>query len=44
MLKLARIGEPVLSPDGAQVAFAVQTVDLDKKNASAPANASPAAH
>jgi dipeptidyl aminopeptidase/acylaminoacyl peptidase len=30
MLKLARIGEPVLSPDGAQVAFAVQTVDLDK--------------
>jgi len=30
MLKLARISEPVLSPDGAQVAFTVQTVDLDK--------------
>jgi dipeptidyl aminopeptidase/acylaminoacyl peptidase len=30
MLKLARISEPVLSPDGAQVAFTVQKVDLDK--------------
>ncbi len=30
MLKLARINEPVLSPDGRQVAFTVQTVDLDK--------------
>jgi dipeptidyl aminopeptidase/acylaminoacyl peptidase len=28
MLKLSRIGEPVLSPDGLQVAFSVQTVDL----------------
>src|SRR5579862_2866281 len=30
MLKLARISEPVLSPDGTQVAFTVQKVDLDK--------------
>ena len=30
MMKLARINEPVLSPDGAQVAFTVQRVDLDK--------------
>src|SRR6476660_319407 len=30
MLKLARIGEPVLSPDGTQVAFTVQKVDVDK--------------
>ena len=30
MMKLARISEPVLSPDGTQVAFTVQTVDLDK--------------
>lgn len=30
MLKLARINEPVLSPDGTQVAFTVQKVDLDK--------------
>ena len=30
MLKLARISEPVLSPDGTQVAFSVQKVDLDK--------------
>ena len=30
MLRLARIGEPVLSPDGRLVAFTVQTVDLDK--------------
>ena len=30
MLKLARIGEPALSPDGTQVAFTVQTVDLEK--------------
>ncbi|MEO5924308.1 MAG: S9 family peptidase [Bryobacteraceae bacterium] len=28
MLKLARISEPLLSPDGLQVVFAVQTVDL----------------
>src|SRR5512141_2602072 len=32
MLKLARIGEPVLSPDGNQVAFTVQTVDLEKNS------------
>jgi Tol biopolymer transport system component len=31
-LKLARIGEPVLSPDGMQVAFTVQTVDLEKNS------------
>lgn len=30
MLKLARISEPQLSPDGATVAFTVQNVDLDK--------------
>src|ERR1041384_5985185 len=30
MMKLARISEPALSPDGGQVAFTVQTVDLDK--------------
>src|SRR5579872_4949591 len=30
MMKLARIGEPVLSPDGTQVAFTVQRVDLNK--------------
>ena len=30
MLKLARISEPVLSPDGTQVAFTGQRVDLDK--------------
>ncbi len=28
MLKLSRIGEPVLSPDGLHIAFTVQTVDL----------------
>jgi dipeptidyl aminopeptidase/acylaminoacyl peptidase len=28
MLKLSRIGEPVLSPDGLQVAFTVQTIDI----------------
>ncbi len=28
MLKLARISEPVLSPDGLQVAYTVQTVDV----------------
>ena len=30
MLKLSRIGEPHLSPDGRLVAFTVQTVDLEK--------------
>ncbi len=30
MMKLARMSEPVLSPDGTQVAFTVQKVDLDK--------------
>src|ERR1700675_4976454 len=30
MMRLNRIGEPVLSPDGRTVAFTVQTVDLDK--------------
>jgi dipeptidyl aminopeptidase/acylaminoacyl peptidase len=30
MMKLARISEPVLSPDGRQIAFTVQSVDLDK--------------
>ena len=30
MLSLSRIGEPALSPDGKQVAFTVQTVDVDK--------------
>ncbi len=30
MLKLSRISEPQLSPDGKLVAFTVQTVDLDK--------------
>jgi dipeptidyl aminopeptidase/acylaminoacyl peptidase len=30
LLKIARIGDPVLSPDGRQVAFTVQTVDLEK--------------
>jgi Tol biopolymer transport system component len=30
MLKLARISEPLLSPDGTQVVFTVQKVDLDK--------------
>src|SRR5438477_8189091 len=32
MLKLARISEPALSPDGNQVAFTVQTVDLEKNS------------
>ncbi len=30
MLKLNRVGEPVLSPDGKTVAFTVQTVDVDQ--------------
>lgn len=30
MLRLSRISEPQISPDGATVAFTVQTVDLDK--------------
>ena len=30
MMRLNRIGEPALSPDGRTVAFTVQTVDLDK--------------
>ena len=30
MLKLARISEPQLSPDGKTIAFTVQTVDLDQ--------------
>ena len=30
MLRLARISEPLLAPDGTQVAFTVQKVDLDK--------------
>ena len=30
MLKIARISEPQLSPDGKAVAFTVQTVDLDQ--------------
>ena len=30
MLRLARISEPALSPDGKTVAFTVQTVDLDQ--------------
>jgi dipeptidyl aminopeptidase/acylaminoacyl peptidase len=30
MMKLNRIGDPALSPDGRTVAFTVQTVDLDK--------------
>src|SRR5215472_7480265 len=30
MMSVARIAEPVLSPNGRQVAFTVQTPDLDK--------------
>src|SRR5271156_590732 len=30
MLGLSRVSEPALSPNGKQVAFTVQTVDLDK--------------
>jgi dipeptidyl aminopeptidase/acylaminoacyl peptidase len=30
MLSLSRVGEPALSPNGKQVAFTVQTVDIDK--------------
>ena len=29
MLRLARISEPVLSPDGLTVAFTVQTIDVE---------------
>jgi dipeptidyl aminopeptidase/acylaminoacyl peptidase len=32
LLRLNRISEPVLSPDGRMVAFTVQTVDLDKNS------------
>jgi dipeptidyl aminopeptidase/acylaminoacyl peptidase len=32
MLKLSRISEPALSPDGKLVAFTVQTVDLEKNS------------
>lgn len=32
MLKIARISEPQLSPDGKTVAFTVQTVDLDQNS------------
>ncbi|MDQ2948339.1 MAG: S9 family peptidase, partial [Acidobacteriota bacterium] len=30
MLKISRISEPQISPDGKQIAFTVQTVDLDQ--------------
>ncbi|MGD1092533.1 MAG: S9 family peptidase [Bryobacteraceae bacterium] len=30
MLKISRISEPVISPDGRTVAFTVQTIDVDK--------------
>src|SRR5258708_35774006 len=30
LLKIARISEPQLSPDGQTVAFTVQTIDLDQ--------------
>lgn len=30
LMKLSRISEPQLSPDGRQVAFTVQSIDLDK--------------
>src|ERR1700676_380644 len=30
MLRISRISEPMLSPDGKLVAFTVQTVDLDR--------------
>jgi dipeptidyl aminopeptidase/acylaminoacyl peptidase len=30
MVRLARISEPALSPDGKQVAFTVQTIDMEK--------------
>src|SRR5579862_571803 len=32
MLRIARIGEPALSPNGKLVAFTVQTPDLDKNS------------
>src|ERR1019366_6301049 len=32
MLRISRISEPALSPDGRTVAFTVQTVDLDKNS------------
>lgn len=32
LLKLSRLGEPALSPNGRTVAFTVQTIDLDKNS------------
>src|SRR5579872_1444770 len=32
MMKIARISEPRLSPDGKTVAFTVQTIDLDQNS------------
>ena len=32
LLRIQRIGDPVLSPDGRQVAFTVQTVDFEKNS------------
>src|SRR4051812_41761679 len=32
LLKIQRIGDPALSPDGKFVAFSVQTPDIDKNN------------
>src|SRR5579871_1970721 len=34
LLQIQRISEPALSPDGKQVAFTVQTVDMDKNSKS----------
>src|SRR4051812_45755764 len=30
LLKMARLGEPQLSPDGKLIAFTVQTIDIEK--------------